>query len=59
MGMGLNPDIWFSNVEHAAAATIGRETTQYVSNIYKYYLAYRLLDERRNIREKHVSLDTR
>jgi membrane-bound lytic murein transglycosylase MltF len=59
MGMGLNPDIWFSNVEHAAAATIGRETTQYVSNIYKYYLAYRLLGERRNIREKHVLLDTR
>jgi membrane-bound lytic murein transglycosylase MltF len=59
MGMGLNPDIWFSNVEHAAAATIGRETTQYVSNIYKYYLAYRLLEERRNVREKRVSFDTR
>ncbi len=59
VGMGLDPDIWFNNVEHAAAATIGRETTQYVSNIYKYYLAYRLLEERRNIHEKRVSFDTR
>lgn len=46
--MGLNPNIWFNNVEHAAAQLIGRETVQYVSNIYKYYLAYRLVEERRN-----------
>lgn len=41
--MGLNPNIWFGNVENAAAAIIGRETVQYVSNIYKYYVAYSLL----------------
>lgn len=44
--MGLNSDVWFNNVEHAAAQLIGRETVQYVSNIYKYYLAYRLTEER-------------
>ncbi len=40
--MGLDPNIWFSNVEVVAAKEIGRETVQYVANIYKYYLAYSL-----------------
>ena len=34
--------MWFNNVERVAAERIGRETVQYVSNIYKYYVAYRL-----------------
>jgi membrane-bound lytic murein transglycosylase MltF len=38
--MGLDPNKWFRNVEVAAAHEIGRETVQYVSNIYKYYVAY-------------------
>jgi membrane-bound lytic murein transglycosylase MltF len=38
--MGLDPNLWFDNVEVAAAKDIGRDTVQYVSNIYKYYLAY-------------------
>ena len=40
--MGYDPNKWFNNVEIAAAKVIGRETTQYVANIYKYYVAYRL-----------------
>ena len=40
--MGYDPNMWFNNVEVAAAKVIGRETTQYVANIYKYYVAYRL-----------------
>jgi membrane-bound lytic murein transglycosylase MltF len=43
---GLDPNIWFHNVEHAAAKIVGRETVQYVGNIYKYYIAYRLARER-------------
>ncbi|MGI9626043.1 MAG: transglycosylase SLT domain-containing protein [Longimicrobiales bacterium] len=43
---GLDPDKWFKNVEVIAAEDIGRETVQYVSNIYKYYAAYRLVLER-------------
>jgi len=39
---GLDPNVWFHNVEHAAAKVVGRETVQYVSNIYKYYIAYNL-----------------
>lgn len=41
--MGLDPNKWFGNVEVVAAKVIGRETVQYVSNIYKYYVAYRLI----------------
>jgi membrane-bound lytic murein transglycosylase MltF len=40
---GLNPNIWFGNVEQIASERIGRETVTYVSNIYKYYIAYRLI----------------
>jgi membrane-bound lytic murein transglycosylase MltF len=40
---GLDPNLWFRNVEIVAAKRIGRETVQYVSNIYKYYVAYRLI----------------
>jgi membrane-bound lytic murein transglycosylase MltF len=39
---GYNPNLWFNNVEVIASAEIGRETVQYVSNIYKYYIAYKL-----------------
>ncbi|NIR32424.1 MAG: hypothetical protein GWN84_24590 [Gammaproteobacteria bacterium] len=33
--MGFDPNTWFRNVELVAAKRIGRETVQYVSNIYK------------------------
>ena len=49
---GLDPNIWFNNVEVIASERIGRETVQYVSNIYKYYLAYQMIEERRAEREK-------
>ena len=39
---GLDPNVWFNNVERVAARRIGRETVTYVSNIYKYYVAYQL-----------------
>ncbi len=38
--IGLDPNVWFRNVEIVAAQDIGRETVQYVSNIFKYYIAY-------------------
>jgi membrane-bound lytic murein transglycosylase MltF len=40
---GLDPNVWFDNVERIAAEKIGRETVTYVGNIYKYYIAYRLV----------------
>jgi membrane-bound lytic murein transglycosylase MltF len=50
VSMNLDPNVWFRNVELVAAKRIGRETVQYVSNIYKYYLAYRLIVDQRSIR---------
>ena len=42
---GLDPNVWFNNVELVAADRIGAETVTYVSNILKYYTAYRYLAE--------------
>jgi membrane-bound lytic murein transglycosylase MltF len=42
---GLNPYVWFNNVEIIAGERIGEETVTYVSNIYKYYVVYTLLEE--------------
>jgi membrane-bound lytic murein transglycosylase MltF len=40
---GLDPNVWFNNVERIASERIGRETVTYVSNIYKYYVTYLLI----------------
>ena len=55
---GYDPNLWFNNVEIIASAEIGRETVQYVSNIYKYYLAYKMVTERqaRSKAIKHKTL---
>lgn len=57
---GLDPNVWFNNVEIIAAKRIGRETVQYVRNIYKYYVAYsiivrkgKLKEVKKAIREEH------
>jgi membrane-bound lytic murein transglycosylase MltF len=49
---GLDPNVWFHHVEYVAADAIGAETVTYVSNIYKYYIAYRLIMEARAAKEK-------
>jgi membrane-bound lytic murein transglycosylase MltF len=48
---GLDPNRWFNNVEVIAARRIGRETVQYVSNIYKYYVAYTLAQRQQQARD--------
>ncbi len=50
---GLDPNIWFDNVEILAAHHIGRETVQYVSNIYMYYRSYQALQRYKDLREKN------
>jgi membrane-bound lytic murein transglycosylase MltF len=49
---GLNPNVWMNNVELLAAQKIGAETVTYVSNIYKYYIAYKLEAEIQAERQK-------
>ena len=43
---GLDADVWFHNVELAAAREIGRETVQFVRNVFSYYLVFRLIEEK-------------
>jgi len=40
--LGLDPNVWLQNVETVAAARIGTETVRYVSNIYNYYVSWKL-----------------
>ena len=42
---GLDPNKWFGNVELLVSQRVGQTTVQYVSNIYKYYIAYKLVVE--------------
>lgn len=40
--MGLDPNVWFDNVEIATGSVAGQEPVRYVRNILKYYVAYSL-----------------
>ena len=53
---GLDRNHWFDQVEIIAAKRIGRETVTYVSNIYKYYIGYKLAEAR--IQEHSARLGT-
>jgi len=52
---GLDPNVWFGNVEQIARRAIGRETVDYVANVNKYYIAYRLAFEEGEERERAIS----
>jgi membrane-bound lytic murein transglycosylase MltF len=54
IGDGLDPNVWFGNVELEVAKDIGQETVTYVSNIYKYYIAYKLTVQQNQ--EKQASM---
>lgn len=49
---GLDPNLWFNNVEEVVARRVGQEPVQYVRNIFKYYVAYKLEEDARAQREK-------
>ncbi|MGC1257502.1 MAG: hypothetical protein WA867_18215, partial [Candidatus Acidiferrales bacterium] len=51
---GLDPNVWVDNVEMIAAARIGMETVTYVANIYKYYIAYKLVAQQEAERTKDL-----
>ncbi len=49
---GLDPNKWFGSVELVVAKDIGQETVQYVSNIYKYYVVYKMTLDQQKAREQ-------
>jgi hypothetical protein len=49
---GLDPNVWIDNVEMLATARIGTETVTYVANIYKHYIAYKLIALQENDKKK-------
>jgi len=49
---GLDPNVWFNNVEIVASKRIGQETVRYVGNIFKYYVAYKLVVDAQAEREQ-------
>jgi membrane-bound lytic murein transglycosylase MltF len=52
---GMNENEWFNSVELLAARHIGVEPVQYVSNIYKYYMAYQALQHFKDLRDNKNS----
>jgi membrane-bound lytic murein transglycosylase MltF len=49
---GLNPNKWFNNVELVVAEKIGDETINYVTSIFKYYISYKLFEEKKEEKQK-------
>jgi membrane-bound lytic murein transglycosylase MltF len=52
--LGLSPNVWFNNVEVVASREIGRETVDYVSNVYKYYTAFKAIAARQDRQESRA-----
>jgi membrane-bound lytic murein transglycosylase MltF len=42
---GLDPNLWFGNVERVVLEKVGEEPVRYVANIHSYYTAYKLSSE--------------
>ena len=53
---GLDSQVWFNNVEIVAGNRIGRETVQYVRNIYKYYVAYVYITRKQQMKDVGASI---
>ena len=48
----LDPNTWFDNVELVVSDKVGAEPVNYVSNIFKYYVAFKLLVQHREARRQ-------
>jgi membrane-bound lytic murein transglycosylase MltF len=49
---GFDPNKWFNNVELVTTEKIGMQTATYVRNIYKYYVAYKLMIDAQGVQQK-------
>lgn len=53
--LGLDPNVWFRSVELVAFDEFSRETVDYVANINRYYIAYKLSEDR--LRSRGAAID--
>lgn len=42
---GVDPDVWFGEMERLVAREVGMEPVTYVRNIFKYYVTYMLMQD--------------
>jgi membrane-bound lytic murein transglycosylase MltF len=55
---GLDPDVWFDNVEVVTLERVGQEPVRYVANVNKYYVAYALAFQGQAERERQRRLES-
>jgi len=48
----LDPNVWFGNVEQVVSEKVGAEPVTYVSNIFKYYVGFKLMEQHRESRRQ-------
>jgi membrane-bound lytic murein transglycosylase MltF len=48
----LDPNVWFGNVELVVSEKVGAEPVNYVSNIFKYYVGFSLMEQHRETRRQ-------
>ena len=52
--LGLDPNVWFDNVEISMGQSVSREPVIYVLNIFKYYTAFRLITDETAARKESL-----
>ena len=47
--LGIDPNVWFGQMERLVARKVGMEPVTYVRNIFKYYVTYKLMQDEAGI----------
>lgn len=50
--LGIDPNVWFGQMEMLVARKVGMEPVTYVRNIFKYYVTYKMMREETEIQER-------
>ena len=50
--LGVDPNVWFGQMERLVSRKVGMEPLTYVRNIFKYYVTYKLMQEEAGAEER-------
>jgi membrane-bound lytic murein transglycosylase MltF len=53
--LGINPNVWFGQMERLVSRKVGAEPVTYVRNIFKYYVTYKLMQEEESLGEQFAA----